>query len=62
MSKRAEMPTQPGWRAIAATLPSAASLTLALAVTPARAETETLDEIVVTGTREGERLVETPEL
>jgi outer membrane receptor protein involved in Fe transport len=39
---------------------AAATLTAILCTSTAPAETEALDEIVVTGTREGERLVETP--
>ena len=47
----------PVWRPAAA---AAAQLTAILCTTTALAETEALDEVVVTGTREGERLVKTP--
>ena len=47
----------PVWRPAAA---AAAQLTAILCTTTALAETEALDEVVVTATREGERLVKTP--
>ena len=60
MSSRAGRPVRQGRLAAAVTIPLAALLNPALCASTAAAETEPLDEVVVTGTREEERLVETP--